>query len=288
MPTVAITGATGFLGSVLVDYFLQKNWKVIALSRKPGQKKHIHLAYRDYDLSSPVDDTLLNDIDYIVHAAYVKAADNASALDVNVTGAENLISAIKKSNVKQVIFISSMSAHPGAISIYGKQKLYTERLFSKLENSTIIRPGLIVGNGGIVKEMSTIMATKHVVPIIDGGGQPLQIISVFDLATAIYNIFQRSLYGRYVVATTKVYKYKDFYKALAKQIHVNVIYVPIPYTVLLGIFKIVSLLPIKLGVGEDNLKGLKKLVSMQSASDLRKIGIIPDDLTTALAKLTVL
>ena len=281
---VAITGATGFLGSVLVDYFLDKDWKVVSLARTPNAKSHKNLSSRTYDLGQPVKASLLSDVDYLIHAAYVKASDNAEALDVNIEGAKNLVDALQKSQVKQSIFISSMSSHEEAISIYGKQKLTIEKAFSALKTSTIVRPGLIVGNGGIVKEMGDIMKSKHVVPVVDGGNQPLQIINVYDLATALYNILEKSLYGRFVVATSEVYKYKDFYKALAKHLDTKVLYIPVPYIALMSVFKVVALLPIKLGVGEDNLKGLKKLISMESASDLKKIGLKPLNLSEALAR----
>ncbi len=226
LPTIAITGATGFLGSILVDYFLEKNWKVVSLSRRANSKRHKNLEFRTYDLGQPIKSSALSKVDYLVHAAYVKLSDNSEALDINIVGARNLTNAIKKSAIKQTIFISSMSAHKDAISIYGKQKLTIERMFSTLKNSTIVRPGLIIGKGGIVKEMTLIMTSKHLVPIVGGGNQPLQIISVFDLAEAIYNIFKKSLHGKFVIATTEVYKYKDFYKALANYLHTWVLYIP--------------------------------------------------------------
>jgi len=281
-PTIAITGATGFLGTVLVNFFLNKGWRVISLARNPGNITNKNLEFRHYDLANQLPPKTFAGVDFIIHAAYVKQAYNVNALDINVIGAENLITAIKKSAVKQTIFISSMSAHDDAISVYGRQKLAIEALFSNLKNSTVVRPGLIIGDGGIVKEMSNIMKSKHVVPLVDGGNQPLQIVGVDDLAIALHQILSKSLFGHFVVATTKVYKYKDFYKSLAKYLKTPVAYVPIPYKMLEYIFKIVDLLPIKLGVGDDNLKGLKKLTSMDSAADLKKIGITVHDLDEAL------
>ena len=94
----------------------------------------------------------------------------------------------------------------------------------------------------------------------------------------------RSLHGQYVAAHPKVYSYRQFYITLARQLRVKVVLVPLPYWALQAAFKIASLLPLKLGVGEDNLKGLKMLRAMESRSDLQRIGVQPVELEKALSQ----
>jgi len=60
-----------------------------------------------------------------------------------------------------------MSAHDGAESVYGRQKLAIEQLFNTKKDISL-RGGLIIGNGGIVKEMVMFMRSKHLVPLIGG------------------------------------------------------------------------------------------------------------------------
>jgi nucleoside-diphosphate-sugar epimerase len=179
-----------------------------------------------------------------------------------------------------------MSSHEDAISIYGRQKLAIEKLFDP-KRDVVLRSGLIMGNGGIVRQMAQFMRTKHAVPLIGGGKQPLQVIGVYDLACLIEKAASSDIHGRFVSATPQVYTYKQFYQALARALHIKVVYVPLPYALLLAAFKIAATLRLPLGVGEDNLMGLKMLRSMESEQDLQKLGIQLDDLPTILSKISI-
>ncbi len=288
VPVIAITGASGFLGSILVDHFTEKKWKVVALVRGAERKKKgakPGVEYREYDITQPLAKKTLQGVDYLVHAAYVKLdTKNPEALEANVNGAKNLLAAAQDADVQHALFVSTMSAHKDAISVYGKQKLAIEKLFLKSKNNTVLRCGLIIGKGGIVQEMAGFMKSKHAVPLIGGGNQPLQIISVYNLAAVINNVFERTLTGRFVAANPTVYTYREFYQALARQLNIRIAYIPVPYGLLQTVFKIAALLHISLGVGEDNLKGLKKLIAMPSAKDMKTLHVEPLDLDNSLKK----
>ena len=286
--TIAITGASGFLGAVLTDYFSSNGWQVIALVRDPSKQTKIsNVSYKEYDILKPVKASTLNNVDVLVHAAYVKYdADHPDALEQNVAGVQSLLSASHKAGVKKNVFISSMSSHDEAISVYGRQKLASELLFNP-KKDVVFRCGLILGNGGIVREMALFMRSKHAVPLIGGGKQPLQVVGVADLARAVDAAATKPLTGRFVVATPQVYTYKQFYTSLTKSLKVKVVFVPLPFKALQLAFRTAALLRLPLGVGEDSLNGLKMLRSMESASDLEKLGIQLDDLETVLSRITI-
>lgn len=289
LPVVAITGASGFLGSVLTEYFLQKKWKVVALVRSADRKQAIPgVDYREYDIAKSISSAALKNVDYLVHAAYVKLnAKNPDAFTVNREGAKRLLAAAKQAGVKQSVFISSMSAHEDAISVYGQQKLAIEELFLKTKKNTVLRCGLIIGQGGIVQEMAAFMKSKHAVPLIGGGTQPLQAISVYDLCKVIGNSLEYGITGRFIAAHPQVYHYRQFYKALADQLHIQVAYIPLPYWLLQTVFRVAAILHVPLGVGEDNLKGLKKLKAMPSAKDMKTLRVKPLGLEAALKKIKI-
>lgn len=285
IPTVAITGASGFLGVELVNYFLSKEYRVIGLVRNADQKSKINplVEYREYDIENPIQESGLAGVDFLVHAAYIKYNSNQpNALKKNVEGAKNLISSAQVSKIKHTVFISTMSAHEDAISVYGKQKLEIEKLFLASKNTTVLRCGLIIGNGGIVCDMAAFMKSKHAVPLIGGGVQPLQIISIRDLCIAIDHSMSDRLSGRFVAANPTVYSYRDFYRSLAHRLNIKIIYIPVPYFALQTLLKTTELLHIPLDVGADNLKGLKKLTAMPSRDDMAKLRVDPVDLQTAL------
>jgi nucleoside-diphosphate-sugar epimerase len=205
-------------------------------------------------------------------------------METNISGAKRLLTVSKKYGLKKNVFMSSMSAHKNAVSTYGRQKLAIEKLFAK-QKSVNLRSGLIIGNGGIVKNMAAFMKSKHAVPLIDGGKQPLQVIGVYDLARVIERVLtQPRLTGTYTVATPQVYSYKEFYKAISTQLHIKVLFVPVPFNLLLFCIRIITKLHLPLSVNEDNLWGLKKLQAVDNQADLDKLGVTIDPLETALRK----
>jgi NAD dependent epimerase/dehydratase family enzyme len=163
--------------------------------------------------------------------------------------------------------------------------LAIEKLFSGPQD-TVLKCGLIIGNGGIVKQMTDFMRSKHMVPLIGGGRQPLQVVAVSDLVRIIHKVLTKPASGTYVIATPEVYSYREFYAAIARQLGIKVLFVPIPYRLLQAVFRAAAFLHLPLGVGEDNLEGLKMLRSMDSAPGLKKLDIRLQDLPTALAKIS--
>jgi nucleoside-diphosphate-sugar epimerase len=281
-PTIAITGASGFLGSTLVKYFSSQDWHVIGLVRKPLSSADPNIEYRKYDITNQLDKDALQGVDYVVHAAYIKyGKQHPNAMDANITGAKNLLAACKAHKIKKALFMSSMSAHAAATSVYGKQKLAIEQLFTNA-NGVALRAGLILGHGGIVEDMSTFMRGKHIVPIIDGGKQPLQVIAIYDLTRVIKAALTTNVHGVLTVASPTIYSYKSFYQKLAKSLDIKVAYIPIPYYALLTVFNVAAALRLPLNLGADNLRGLRQLRSAETASDLHKLNITIDDLETVL------
>jgi nucleoside-diphosphate-sugar epimerase len=285
--TIIITGANGFLGSTLVTYFRKDGWRVIALVRNAQKYKSSGVEYVEYDLSRPFDASVFAGADYLVHTAYVKYDNkHPDALKINLEGARRLLKASRQHKLKRNVFISSMSAHAGAESVYGKQKLAIEKLF-KGPDCAVIRAGLIMGNGGMVKQMTDFMKSKHAVPLIGGGKQPLQVVAVYDLVRVIKIILTKNLSGTLTIATPEVYTYKAFYDALRKHLGIIVVFIPIPLSALLGIVKLTSLLHLPISINEDNVLGLKNLRSAKTADDLRTLGIKLDSLDQILSKSSI-
>lgn len=283
--TIAITGANGFLGSQLVHYFASKGWRVVGLVRNPqNHPKQQHVEFRAYDITKPVDSSALSGVDYLVHTAYVRhSRQQPDAMKTNINGAKSLLEVSRKAGVKKNIFISSMSAHERAESIYGRQKLAIEKLFSHKSDASL-RCGLIIGNGGIVKQMVDFMRSKHAVPLIGGGKQPLQSVSVVDLCRVVERCIERDVHGVLTIANPEVFTYREFYEAIARTFNIKVVFIPIPLSALLGIAVTIEALRLPVGFGKDNVLGLKQLESVDNKNDLKKLDIKLDTLEVALRK----
>jgi nucleoside-diphosphate-sugar epimerase len=140
---VAITGATGYLGSVLSDRFSSRGDEVVALTRR--RPEHAVSEWRHFELGRPVDGTIFQEVNALVHAAWVlRGKDTSQLWRENVIGSRRLIEAAVAAGVQKVVFVSSMSAYFGTRQTYGLMKLAVERTALDL-GCVVVRPGLVYG-----------------------------------------------------------------------------------------------------------------------------------------------
>ncbi len=270
--TIAVTGANGFIGSCLVEYFAGKDWQVRALQRKPGATEQNNVTYHQFSLGEPLDEKDFNGIDWLVHSAYqVYSAKNRDADRINREGTNDLIRVCRKNDIN-IIFLSSFSAHEEAESHYGRSKLEVETLFD-LQRDTVLRLGLVLGNAGLFSNTVDITRKLKIIPLIDNGSQPVQILLLDDLCRIIEKLTDSKLSGKYNVATTEIYTIRDLYKQVADQLHLKRFFVPFPLILLQLIVGVIELLRIPIGIDSENVLGLKHMRSFETKEDLEALGI---------------
>ena len=91
--------------------------------------------------------------------------------------------------VRRQILMSSISARPDAVSEYGRTKLAEEEYFIR-NNHTIVRPGTVLGKGGLFGKIAGVMQSFPVLPLLDGGRARMTVIGVHDLCRALEAILQ--------------------------------------------------------------------------------------------------
>ncbi|NPA15587.1 MAG: NAD(P)-dependent oxidoreductase [Deferribacteres bacterium] len=158
---VLVTGASGFLGSHLCEYFQNCGFDVVGVSRKRGFLKDISgVKWLKCDLLEPesLKSLSLFDFDVVVHnAGLVSAAHPDYFWEVNVRVTLNLVHMLESSDFKGRLFhISSLAASgPGVkreedecrpITSYGKSKLVGEEVVkSSSLDWVVVRPPVIFG-----------------------------------------------------------------------------------------------------------------------------------------------
>jgi nucleoside-diphosphate-sugar epimerase len=160
--TAAISGATGYLGSVIRDRLRVEGWRTIDLVRM-GQGE----TGRRFVLGLPVEASLLDGVDLLVHCAYdMTLGRPADIWRVNVDGTRRLLELAHSTGVRRVIVLSSMSAFDGTTQLYGRAKLQIEGYAQQLAACSV-RPGLVYGPnaGGMAGTLSRLVRLP-VVPLI--------------------------------------------------------------------------------------------------------------------------
>lgn len=147
--TVALTGATGFVGKAVLNRLVEQGWGVRALARReqPARAGVRWIAGALDDPRSLVQ--LCESADAVLHVAGVVNAPDAAGFEAgNVTGTANMLAAAREAGVRRFVHVSSLSAREPGLSVYGASKAKAERLVgASMLDWTIVRPPGVFGPG---------------------------------------------------------------------------------------------------------------------------------------------
>lgn len=266
---ILITGASGFIGSFLVEKALERNYEVWAGIRKSSSREYlkderigfIDLNFGDKEkLEKQLNEFILQHgkLDYIVHNAGVTKCLNPEDFDkINFQYTANLIEALRETNAvpEKFVLMSSLSAYgtgdeinytpikltdePKANTAYGQSKLNAERYLQK----TIDFPYIILRPTGVYgpREKDYFMMIKTVKSGLDVGAgfkpQHLTFIYVKDLAEAVFLALESKIKNKaYFVADGDVYTDKEYTRLVKESIKKKyVLNLKIPLWLLKGI-----------------------------------------------------
>ncbi len=115
---VLVTGANGFLGGEIVKQLVESGLRVRASDIQPGTRHHGIPEYKGADIRFPDQvSSLMQGVDFVVHAAglahrFNRSADDANLFhSVNVLGTENIVRSAAATGVKGIVLISSVSVY---------------------------------------------------------------------------------------------------------------------------------------------------------------------------------
>ncbi len=179
--TIAVTGATGFVGQALLDRALGAGRDVKALARR-AQPPRAGVKWISGDLQSPEAlRTLVRGAEAVIHVAGV-VNDAAQFESGNVLGTLAVIEAAKAEGVLRFIHVSSLSAREPKLSAYGASKARAEKLvMASGLDWTIVRPPGIYGPRDVDYFEMFRLARWGVLPVPPKEGRA-SIIHVDDLA----------------------------------------------------------------------------------------------------------
>ena len=205
-----VTGASGFVGSHLVDYLIEKGDEVHCIVRKTSNLRWL----KDKDVTihdSGLFDKdglkkILKDVDYLYHVAgVVKAKTEDGYFKGNVETTRNLLDAVVEvaPNIKRVLIVSSLTASgpsklsepvnedspKNPITNYGKSKAAQEELVKTYMDKlpiTIVRPPAIYGDRDT--EIYLVFKTykQGLMTLVGFNHKEVSIIYVKDLVDGIY------------------------------------------------------------------------------------------------------
>ncbi len=180
---VLITGASGYIGSRLVQSAVTAGLEVVAGVRHPERYPRSDARAAAFDLARADEaERLVGGVDAVIHLAAVipeGAAVRGAAEDVNVEGARALLDAARRHGVRRFVFVSSHSAAADSPTRYGRAKWAIERMLDPRRGEVAVRLGLVCGGPlrGVYGRLARLSRRHRWLPLF-GAGAPVYPIEV--------------------------------------------------------------------------------------------------------------
>ena len=248
MERVLITGASGFIGSFIVEEALQRGMEVWAAVRKSSSREWLQddrIHFIELNLSSENDlKSQLKDhvFDYVVHAAGVtKCLKKEQFYQVNTEGTRHLVHALLalQMPIKRFVYLSSLSIfgaireqlpylpireddEPQPNTEYGKSKLAAEDILEAVADKlpyVILRPTGVYGP----REKDYFLMVKSIQSHTDFSvgfkRQDITFVYVKDVVQAVFLAMEHGKSGRcYFLSDGQVYQSSTFSDLIIREL----------------------------------------------------------------------
>ena len=255
-PKILITGASGFIGSFIVEEAIKRGFEVWAAMRKSSSRQFLsdeRIHFIELNLASEADleqQLAGHSFDYVVHAAGVtKCLDKQDFFRINTEGTQHLVRALQELGIplKRFVYISSLSIM-GAIreeqpyqeiresdearpnTAYGKSKLKAEQWLNAFNQEltangqqpfpyVILRPTGVYGP----RERDYFMMAKSIKAHTDFAvgfkQQDITFVYVTDVVQAVFLALEKGKTGRrYFLSDGAVYQSSTFSDLIRKEL----------------------------------------------------------------------
>jgi len=251
---IVVTGATGFIGSHLVENLLERGYDTSVLVRSPTTQRRYRLSWLnegrakvfhgDVTDASKVEEAVKG-ADVVFHLAALLGRwgiPEQQYFRVNVFGTQVVLKQSAKANVDQVIYLSStgvmgrLKSIPGDVSDpcnpttpYERSKYQAELLVKrgiteKNIPATVVRSTHVYGPGDPhTLQLYKMMKKWKILPLVGGGKNLFQPIYVTDLVLALISCMEnKEASGSkvYIVAGNRIVTFREFLMLSARTMNV--------------------------------------------------------------------
>jgi len=248
-----VTGATGFIGSHLVEALVEQNWRVTCLVR-PKSRINFLENFPVTILSGSAEDKdflaeAVKNQDYVFHlAARIRSARREVYDRANFLFTRDLVQACLQQNpdVKRFVYVSSIAVAgpsksqeiqdetrtPAPTSEYGRTKLKGEEAIIELWNrmdATIIRPPNVYGPRQQETELLIKLLHKRIMPLLKHDQKTTSLIYVKDLVGGILQASRSPKTNRqiYYLTDERGYSWKEVIFSIKKHVLGSSLFVPL-------------------------------------------------------------
>jgi len=217
-----VTGASGFLGSHVVERFVRAGHQVRAFVRRTSRTERlerlgVEIVHGDLKDRASLENAVRG-IEVVVHAAATMSGTAQEFEAATVAGTLSLLEAAEAAGVRRFVHISSIAVlsmkpaagdgtiaedapyetDPRLLGIYTRAKLDAEKaVLERAEGSPmavlVIRPGLLYGpRGRLFPSRTGYAVSRNLFVLIGMGGTPLPVCYVENCADAVLAAAERT------------------------------------------------------------------------------------------------
>lgn len=249
MEKILITGASGFIGSYIVEEALKRGFEVWAAVRKTTNRKYLtdsRINFIELNLSSPeqlAEALAPHQFDYVVHAAgATKCLDVQDFFRTNTEGTKNFVNAVRKMPLKRFVFVSSLSIFgpireerpyqeildtdtPQPNTAYGKSKLAAEEWLREQTDVpyVILRPTGVYGPRETDYFIMAKSIKQHSDFAVGFTPQDITFVYVQDVVQAVFLAMEsdKCMHKAYFLSDGEVYSSVTFSDLIKKELGVK-------------------------------------------------------------------
>ena len=240
MKSIIIFGGSGYVGKNLIRSFAKKGYKIIVPYQKQTNEANLRLLGSigqiiPFHFSSLKNSKLLSLLSNIDVCINLKTSWDSKELLLTKSIFKfnsDLIEAVKLSpSIKKFIFFSGLGIEKRS-TLRNEIISKTEDLISKeLENSVIIRPSVILGNGDqFLSILLKLFKMSFFIPLFGDGSKKFQPVIVEDITQFVCKVISEPNIEKklFELAGPEVFTFKEFYAQIAESMRKKRVFVPIP------------------------------------------------------------
>ena len=245
--TLALTGATGFIGTALLKRLLSAGWTVRALCRSaPPQGRAARSGGRLQWFQGSLEDAvslrrLVDGAAAVVHCAgAIRGASAAQFNQVNVEGVARLVQAARELHpLPRFLLISSLAAREPQLSPYASSKRGGEDVLRSAAGNmqwTALRPPAVYGPGDRETLPLVQCMQRGWAPVLGDMTSRFSLLFVEDLADAVRHLVEMDEcpHGPFEIhdGQPEGYSWEELIRTVARIIHKPVRRLRVPVAVL--------------------------------------------------------
>jgi len=254
MKSIIIFGGSGYVGKNLIRAFAKEGYKIIIPYQKQTNEANLRLfgsvgqviPFYFNSLKNPKLVSLLKDVDVCINLKTSWESNKNKLIRSIFDFNKDLISNFKSSSVKKFIFFSGLGTENK--STFRNETIYkTEELISnELENSLIIRPSVILGNGDqFLSSLTPIFKMSFFIPLFGDGSKKFQPVLIDDVVKFMAHTIEDNRIDKksFDLVGPEIFSYKEFYNQISKIMNRKRVLVPLPLLIMRPIVRVGEKLP---------------------------------------------